>query len=60
MSTLHTKSGMAGFLIVLQVVRQQFFFLSIGKEFHRRGPATEKMLSPYRLRDGDIQIVVRG
>ena len=31
---------------------QPVFIISAGREFHSREPATENILSPYRLRDG--------
>ena len=37
---------------LLKVTRQQVFFISAGRDFYSRGPATENILSPYRLRDG--------
>ena len=36
---------------LLNVTRQQVFFISAGREFHSR----ENILSPYRLRDGGTQ-----
>ena len=33
---------------LLKVTRQQVFFMSAGRDFHSRGPATENILSPYQ------------
>ena len=37
---------------LLKVTRQEIVFISFGSAFHIRGAETEKVLSPYRLRDG--------
>ena len=58
MSTLHTQPRIGGFSNLLKVMRQQIFFISAGREFHSRGQATEKILSPYQLRDGGMSLFV--
>ena len=45
MSTLHTQPGIGEFSSLLKVMRQLVFFISAGREFHSRGPATEKTLT---------------
>ena len=37
---------------LLKVTRQEIVFISHGSAFYIRGAETEKVLSPYRLRDG--------
>ena len=48
------QPGIGGFSSLLKVTMHQVFFISEGREFHSRGPATETILSPYRLRDGGV------
>ena len=50
--TSYTARNRWVFNSLLKATRQQVLFISAGREFHSRGPATENILSPYRLRAG--------
>ena len=52
---MRMQPGRDAFLRVLKVARQEIVFITFGSAFHIRGAETEKVLSPYRLRETETK-----